>query len=52
MKHYLTFNSEKSCKLWQIESTGKSFTLTNYKNHLPGASLIKPFLNKSLIETS
>lgn len=52
MKHYLNFKNEKPNKFWKIESAGKSFTLTYYKNHLPGASLIKPFLNKSMTERS
>lgn len=46
MKHYLTFKDENSDKFWQIETTGKSFTVTYGKTGSLGASQTKKFLSE------
>jgi predicted DNA-binding WGR domain protein len=47
MKHYLTFKDEKSNKFWQIEASGKSFTVTYGKSGTAGSSQTKTFGSES-----
>lgn len=48
MKHYLTFKDDKSDKFWQIETDGKSFTVTYGKTGSTGTKQIKKFTNETL----
>lgn len=43
MKHSLTFKDNKSDKFWQIETVGKSFTVTYGKTGTTGTSQTKTF---------
>ena len=43
MKKHLTYKNEKSDKFWQIEVSGKSFTVTYGKTGTAGASQTKTF---------
>lgn len=46
MKHYLIFKDDKSDKFWQIEASGKSFTVTYGKMGSTGTSQTKTFANE------
>lgn len=46
MKHHLTFKDEQSDKFWQIETTGKLFTVTYGKTGSLGVSQTKTFLSE------
>lgn len=50
MKHYLTFKDDKSDKFWQIETEGKSFTVTYGKTGSVGVTKIKEFANAEKCE--
>ncbi|NBW37270.1 MAG: WGR domain-containing protein [Cytophagia bacterium] len=45
MKHHLTYKDDKSDKFWQIETNGKSFTVTYGKTRTDGSSQTKTFDN-------
>ncbi len=45
MKNYLTYQDDKSDKFWNIEASGKSFTVTYGKAGTAGTSQTKTFDN-------
>lgn len=45
MKHHLTYKDDKSDKFWNIEASGKSFTVTYGKAGTAGTSQTKTFDN-------
>nr|OCA00991.1 WGR domain protein [Leptospira interrogans serovar Copenhageni/Icterohaemorrhagiae] len=48
MKHYLTFQDDKSDKFWQIEVSENSFTVTYGKTGTSGQTQIKTFDDKEI----